>query len=46
MKFEKYERPDLEEQELLIEGSFLDDFSDPEHPGFKPGGDGDGDEWD
>lgn len=25
MKFEKYERPDLEELELELEGSFLDD---------------------
>lgn len=41
MKFEKYEKPDLEELELLLEGTFLADTTgvviDPDNPG----GDGD-----
>ncbi len=35
-----YEKPDLEELELLLEGSFLDDTTGAGKPG--DGGDGDG----
>lgn len=40
MKYEEYERPELEEIEIQIEGSFLNsstsnsDFEDKEKPGF------------
>lgn len=37
MKFEKYEKPDLEELELILEGSFLNETTgvpiDPDNPG-------------
>ena len=39
----KYEKPELEEIELMLEGSFLGDNS--EGVGIKPG-EGDGDDWD
>ena len=46
MKFEKYEKPDLEDLELLLEGSFLEGAS-PEGPGVDVGGGSEGgDEWD
>lgn len=34
MKFEEYERPDLEELELLLEGPFLTADTDEDNPGF------------
>ena len=43
----KYERPDLEELELELEGSFLATQSRPGDLGVDVGGDeNDGDEWD
>lgn len=42
MKFEKYERPDLEELELILEGSFQDqDSTGVEIGGPEPGEDED-----
>lgn len=50
MKIEKYERPDLEELELILEGSFLDDSTgpqtDPDHPDVPiDPGEEEGDGW-
>lgn len=49
MKFEAYERPDLEELELILEGSFLDHKTgDPNTPDVPiDGGENDGgeNEW-
>lgn len=46
MKFEKYEKPALEELDLLLEGSFLNDITgkDPDVPVVP--GEGDGDDYD
>ncbi len=46
MKYEKYEKPDLEEMDLILEGSFLNDITgnDPDVP-VAPG-EGDGDDFD
>ena len=46
MKFE-YEKPELEELELILEGSFLKNATIGEHPGIdKDDNDYDGSEWD
>lgn len=39
MKFEKYEKPDLEELEFLLEGSFLSETSTDVEEGGAFGGD-------
>lgn len=46
----KYERPDLEELELILEGSFLNnttgDKPDPDHPGVDiEDGENNGEDW-
>lgn len=51
MKFEKYVKPDLEELELVLEGSFLAGSSpvepeDPDEPGIGTGGEEGGGDWD
>lgn len=42
----KYEKPDLEELELLLEGSFLATRSKNEGVDVDPDNPGDGEEWD
>lgn len=46
----KYEKPDLEELELVLEGSFLDsatnpDPDDPDNPSFGIGGEDQDNDW-
>lgn len=43
MKFEEYQKPDLEELEIILEGHFDNDTTDPDNPGVDVGGPGDGD---
>lgn len=46
IKIMKYEKPELEELDLLLEGSFLSTTSDgKEEVPIEPG-EGDGDDWD